>query len=84
MTKLTRTTLKRLLMGLAGTRADEIGCDECWDQLDRFAELELTGKEPAHSLPLVEDHLRRCGECREEYEALLAALKDLPGRNPVT
>jgi predicted anti-sigma-YlaC factor YlaD len=26
-------------------------------------------------MPLVQDHLKRCGDCREEYETLSEALK---------
>ncbi len=60
---------------VAATRPDEIGCDECFEQLDRFVELHLAGKNAAEALPLVQDHLARCGDCREEFEALLAALQ---------
>jgi len=60
---------------VAATRPDEIGCDECFEQLDRFAELHLAGKTAAEAMPLVQDHLERCGDCREEFEALLAALR---------
>lgn len=59
------------------TRPDEIGCDECFDKLNEFAELELKGKSPEKAMPLIQDHLNKCGECREEYKALLEALKDL-------
>ncbi|TKJ29967.1 MAG: hypothetical protein CEE40_06680 [Chloroflexi bacterium B3_Chlor] len=68
-------TLKRMVRNIASTRPDEIGCDECFEQLDRFVELELTGKNAAEALPLVQDHLDRCSDCREEFEALLAALR---------
>jgi hypothetical protein len=57
------------------TRADEIGCAECFDELDRFVEVHLAGKNAAEAMPLVEDHLRRCPPCREEYETLLLALR---------
>ena len=76
--KLTRSSLKQLLQGVTGVGTEEIGCDDCWDVLDRFAELELAGKDAVQALPLVEDHLMRCGECRDEYAALLEALKNLP------
>lgn len=68
-------TLKRMVRNIATTHPDEIGCDECFEQLDRFVELELTGKNAAEALPLVQDHLDRCSDCREEFEALLAALR---------
>jgi hypothetical protein len=60
---------------VAGTRPDELGCDECFEQLDRFAELHLAGKSVAEAMPLVQDHLDRCGDCREEFELLLASLQ---------
>jgi hypothetical protein len=76
--KITLSSLKILVNGVVGNHADPIGCDECWDQIDRFAEIELAGKDAAEILPLVEDHLECCGHCREEFEALLEALKNLP------
>lgn len=60
---------------IAATRPDEIGCDECFEQLDCFAETVLAGKNAAEAMPLVQDHLNRCGDCREEFEALLTALR---------
>lgn len=67
--------IKQMVQMVAATRPDEIGCDECLDQLDHFAETVLAGKNAAEAMPLVQDHLNRCGDCREEFEALLAALR---------
>jgi hypothetical protein len=67
--------LKRMVRDVITARPDEIGCDECFEQLDRFVELKLAGKNAAEAMPLVQDHLKRCGNCREEFEALLAALR---------
>lgn len=69
--------VKRLVRAVMSTRPDEIGCDECFEQLDRFVEMKLAGKNPAEAMPLVQDHLDRCGECREEFEALMMALRAL-------
>ena len=66
-----------MVRGILTTRPDEIGCDECFAQLDRFVELQLAGKNAAEAMPLVHDHLERCQDCREEFEALLAALRAL-------
>jgi bacterioferritin-associated ferredoxin len=66
---------KMLLREIAKTREVEIGCDECFEQLDRFVEMELSGLNTAQAMPLVQDHLEICGECREEFEALLLALR---------
>jgi predicted anti-sigma-YlaC factor YlaD len=54
----------------------EIDCDECFEQVDHFAELIRSGKPAAEIMPVVEEHLRNCSACREEFEALLAALQD--------
>lgn len=68
-------TVKQLARGIITTRPDEIGCAECFEQMDRFAEMVLQGKNAAEAMPLVEDHLRRCKDCHEEYQALLEALR---------
>ncbi|MDR8389715.1 hypothetical protein NC796_01115 [Aliifodinibius sp. S!AR15-10] len=75
--KLSPELLKKLIQMIKMTRPDEIGCDECFDDLHAFAELELAGKSAEDAMPLVKDHLDRCGTCREEYEALLEAMKNL-------
>ena len=70
-------TLKRMVHSVLSARPDEIGCDECFEQLDRFVEMTLAGKNAAEAMPLVQDHLERCDDCREEFEALLAVLRAL-------
>jgi hypothetical protein len=69
--------LKQMVREIMTTRPDEIGCDECLEQLDRFVEMTLAGRNAAEAMPLVQDHLERCDDCREEFEALLAALRAL-------
>lgn len=72
---LTADKLKQIVRVIATTEDDEIGCDECFHELDRFVEMELAGKNAAEAMPLVQEHLNRCENCRQEYEALLDALK---------
>jgi hypothetical protein len=67
--------LKEMARGIMTSRPDEIGCAECFDRMDSFVEIELAGRDAAEAMPLVQDHLDRCGNCREEFEALLAALR---------
>ncbi len=75
--KLEVQKLKGLVRAVMTTRPDEIGCEECFEELDRFVEMVLAGKDAAEAMPLVQDHLDRCHECKEEFEALLAALRAL-------
>jgi hypothetical protein len=73
--KLGSQELRRLVRGIATARPEEIGCNKCFEQLDCFVELILAGRSAAEAMPLVQDHLDRCRDCREEFEALLAALR---------
>jgi hypothetical protein len=75
--KLSTDKFKNMIRAIKMTRPDEIGCDDCFEQLSEFAELKLAGRSPEKAIPLVQDHLKRCGDCREEFEALLEALKEL-------
>ena len=72
---LTPERLGALMQGILSTNDEELDCDECFVQLDRFVELHLAGKNAAEALPLVQEHLRRCRDCREEFEALTKALE---------
>jgi anti-sigma factor RsiW len=61
-------TLGRLL----GPPGPEVGCDECFDNLDRYVELELAGEDAAAAIPGLRAHLDGCPACREEHESLRA------------
>jgi hypothetical protein len=69
--------IKRLVRNILTARSDEIGCDECLEQLDSFVDMKLAGKNAAEAMPLVQDHLERCRDCHEEFEALLKAVRHL-------
>jgi hypothetical protein len=71
---LDRGDLDKLMRALAETCEREIGCDECFEQMDRFAEVEFSGSDSATAMPLVHDHLGKCEDCHEKYEALLIAI----------
>jgi len=75
--KLNTAVLKMLISKIPHTHEDEIGCDDCFDELHKFAEMELKGKSPEKAMPLIQEHLDNCGECRQEYQALLEGMKEL-------
>lgn len=74
---LDRKELEKLVRASLETGDQELGCDECLDQVDSFVELELAGLDAAAAMPLVKNHLKKCGECQEEFEALLRALRTI-------
>jgi hypothetical protein len=59
-------TIKRLL----GPAQEEIFCDECFEKLDEYVELELQGKPADSEIPGMRPHLEGCPTCREEYDSL--------------
>ena len=54
---------------------EEITCDELYERLDEYVELEVDKKDAAHIMPLMRDHLDVCPECCEEYETLLHVIE---------
>lgn len=75
--------VKKLMREVMQTREEEIGCDECLEQLDRFVEMELAGLDAVAAMPLLQEHLQMCGDCREEFEMLLEALRATEGSRSV-
>ena len=61
-------TVARLL----GPAAPELGCDECFEALDEYVELELSGAPADERVAGMAPHLAGCPACREEYESLRA------------
>ena len=72
---LRRGDVVKLVRVVAETHETEISCDECFEQLDSFAETALSGMEASAAMPLVGDHLDNCADCRSKFEALLRALR---------
>ena len=67
-----RTDLERLVGGLLGPAGPEVGCEVCFDELDRYVELELSGADVEAAIPGLRAHLEGCPACREEHESLRA------------
>jgi hypothetical protein len=67
---------KRLIRSLLGPAGPELTCDECFEQLDRFVELEIEGRDADDGVPGMRAHLDGCPACREEHESLLALARD--------
>jgi len=67
-----RSDLKQALRRLLGPAGPEVGCDDCFEQLDRYVELELAGQDAERAIPGLCAHLAGCRACREEHESLRA------------
>ena len=64
--------LKQALSRLLGPAGPEVGCDVCFDELDRYVELQLAGKDADAAIPGLRAHLAGCPACREEHDSLRA------------
>ena len=73
-----RPELEQALGRLLGPAGQEVGCDACFDELDRYVELELEGKDADAAIPGLRPHLDGCPACREEYESLRALVGGEP------
>ena len=69
-----RPDLEQTLCRLLGPAGPEVGCDVCFDELDRFVELEVAGHDGDGAVPGLRAHLDGCPACREEHESLYALL----------
>jgi hypothetical protein len=67
-----RRELEQALGRLLGPAGPEVGCDVCFDELDRYVELEVAGLDADAAVPGLRAHLDGCPVCREEHESLYA------------
>ncbi len=58
---------------------EELNCEEVFENLETYAEYALISgdKVKTRIIRLVEDHLKLCRDCAEEYQLLLKALKSV-------
>ena len=70
-----RPDLTQALGRLLGPSEQELGCDACFEQLDRYVELEAAGADADAAVPGLRAHLAGCPACREEHESLLALVR---------
>jgi hypothetical protein len=71
---------RTLLVRLLGPAGPEVSCETCFEELDRYVELEVAGADTDAALPGMAEHLEGCPACREDHESLLALVRDGPGR----
>ena len=62
--------MKKIMAMLSQTREVELTCDEVFALLDEFTELAAQGEDVRQLMPLVQQHLDTCPDCRDEYKVL--------------
>jgi hypothetical protein len=61
-------TLERLL----GPRGEQVTCEQCFELIDEYVELEVAGADAGARSPGMRAHLDGCPACDEERESLRA------------
>jgi hypothetical protein len=72
MTRADKADHDRRLARLLGPAGPELTCEQCFDQLDRYVELELAEAQADQQIPGMRAHLEGCPACHEDHESLLA------------
>jgi anti-sigma factor RsiW len=65
----------RFVKRLLGPAGPEISCEECFEQLDRYVELELSGADADAAIPGMAAHLEGCPACHEDHRSLRALVE---------
>jgi hypothetical protein len=55
-----------------GPTGYEVSCEKCFELLDEYVELELTGADADARIQGMRTHLEGCSACREDHESLHA------------
>jgi hypothetical protein len=61
---------RRSIEELLGPSGFEVTCDQCFELLDSYVDLELEGADADARLPGLRAHLAGCPACLEDYESL--------------
>ena len=77
---MTRRQDDELLRSLLGPAEPELSCEQCFEELDRYVELELAGSRADAEIPGMRAHLDGCPACREDHESLRALLESEPSK----
>jgi hypothetical protein len=72
---MTRRENDTLLHALLGRQGPELSCEECFEQLDRYVELELAGSNADAAIPGMRAHLEGCPACYDDHDSLRSLLK---------
>ena len=62
---------RRLLGALLGPGEPELTCEACFEQLDRYVDLEIAGADADSVVPGMRPHLAGCPACRDDHDSLL-------------
>ena len=63
-------TREALIARLLGPTGYQVTCDDCFELLDEYVDLEVAGENADARLPGMRTHLEGCPACHEDHESL--------------
>ncbi len=74
---LDQSKIKILLRALVFTNETEVDCDACFDAMAEFTESQLSGASVPEALILIDDHIKICVDCEEQYQILKTTISEM-------
>ena len=71
-----------ILRRVLGPSGPELTCEQCFEQLDRYVELELAGEDADAAVPGLKAHLEGCPACHEDHESLKSFVESSASAGP--
>jgi len=68
MTDPTRSS--ELIKRLLGPSDPEVSCEDCFELIDQYVDLEVAGENADSRLHGMREHLEGCPACREDHDSL--------------
>ena len=59
------------------TNETEVDCDACFEAMAEFAECQLSGASVPDALVLIDDHIKICVDCEEQYQILKTTISEM-------
>jgi anti-sigma factor RsiW len=59
-----------LIAALLGPDGPELTCEACFEELDRYVDLQLADADADAGVPGMSAHLAGCPACRDDHESL--------------
>ena len=75
-----RDPTRDLILRLLGPGEAEVSCEECFELLDQYVDLEWAGEDADARLPGMRAHLHGCPACQEDHKSLRELVATGDGR----
>ena len=65
----------QIVQNIMSTSEEDIGCDDCYEHVDRYVDMLESGEKPDEVMLQVQQHMNNCRCCQEELTALISVIE---------